>query len=277
MVEDRVTVLRIRTPEGVPFSFPLASPVSRLAAWSIDKFVVSAAWSLISTLLGVLGMFGPDVMLGVSIIGYFVVSMGYSIFFEWRWAGQTLGKRLIHLRVMDESGLPLKFSQIVVRNILRFLDVLPVAYLVGGVTALLSARAQRVGDIAAATIVVHEPPASVAGYSQLIPAKYNSLRTQRHVVARLRDRTSPALAHAALRAVIGREQFASEARVELFGQLAEHFRAAGSVPPEAMEGLADEQFVRNVVEVLYLRPQAVVPAAETVGAGQGRQDSGDGM
>ncbi|HVU17992.1 MAG TPA: RDD family protein [Candidatus Didemnitutus sp.] len=258
-------MLRIRTPEGVPFSFPLASPVSRMAAWAIDKLIVSAAWSLVSTLLGVLRLLGPDLILGISVVGYFVVSTGYTIYFEWQWGGQTLGKRLVRLRVMDESGLPLKFSQIVVRNILRIVDSLPVAYLVGGVTTLLNARAQRLGDIAAATIVVHEPPNALAGFSKLVAAKYNSLRTQRHVVARLRDRTSPALAHAALRAVLGREQFDPEARVELFRQLAQHFREVAAVPVELTEGLADEQFVRNIVEVLYLRPE-LTPAPEPIAA-----------
>ena len=262
MIEDKVRQLRVRTPEGIAFSFPLASPVSRLAAWGIDKLVVAAAWSVISTLLQIFGIFGADLVFGLVAIGYLVVSVGYAIFFEWHWDGQTWGKRLMHLRVRDESGLPLRFSQVVVRNLLRFLDVLPVAYLVGGVTALVSQRAQRVGDIAAATVVVHEPPPVAAGLEMLEAAKYNSLRTQRHVVARLRDKTSPALAQAALRAVLGREDFEPAARVELFAQLAAHFRQVGAVPAELADGIADEQFVRNVVEVLYLRPETALAARE---------------
>jgi uncharacterized RDD family membrane protein YckC len=261
MTDDRVAMVRIRTPEGVAFSFPLASPVTRLAAWAVDKLVVTAAWSAISTLVRIVGLISADFALGVTVVGYLVVSVGYAIVLEWRWSGQTLGKRLLHLRVMDEQGLPLRLSQVVVRNLLRLLDALPAAYLVGGVAAIVSAKAQRVGDIAAATIVVHEPPALPAGLAHLDHAKYNSLRAQRHVVARLRDRTSPALAHATLRAVLGRERFDPDARVELFGQLAAHFRAVASVPPELGEGLADEQFVRNVVEVLFLRPERAAPEA----------------
>ncbi|HEY4300619.1 MAG TPA: RDD family protein [Candidatus Didemnitutus sp.] len=264
MTDDRVAVVRIRTPEGVPFSFPLASPVTRLAAWAIDKMVVTAAWSAISTLVRLVGLLSVDFSLGLAVVGYLVVSVGYAIALEWRWGGQTLGKRLLHLRVMDEHGLPLRFSQVVVRNLLRPLDALPGAYLVGGVTATVSAKAQRVGDIAAATIVVHEPPAAAAGLARLQPSKYNSLRAQRHVVARLRDHTSPALAHATLRAVLGRDHFDPDARVQLFSQLAEHFRAVASVPPELSEGIADEQFVRNVVEVLFLRPETATPAPEAM-------------
>jgi len=251
VLEEPVDVLRVRTPEGVSFSFLLANPVTRLAAWAIDTGAILAAWSLISAGIALLGLLSADLAKGVIAVGYFAFSTGCGIALEWRWNGQTLGKRLLHLRVMDESGLPLRFSQVVVRNLLRAVDVLPVAYLVGGVAAFISRKSQRLGDVAAATIVVHEPPVAGTDLTGLVLAKYNSLRGQQHVAARLRAKTSPALAHAALQALLRREQFEPAARLELFRELATHFRALLHLSVELEEGISDEQFLRNVVEVLF--------------------------
>ncbi len=250
----------VRTPEGVSFSFHLASPVTRLAAWAIDKATIIAVWSVVSSLIALLGIFSADLAQGIMMVGFFVVSTGYGIALEWRWEGQTLGKRVMHLRVMDERGLPLRFSQVVVRNCLRAVDALPVAYLVGGVAALLGRKSQRLGDVAAATIVVHDAPVQAAGLAGLELSKYNSLRGQQHVAARLRTTTPPALANAARQALLRREEFEPEARLTLFRDLAGHFRRVAHLPPELEEGISDEQFVRNVVEVLYVTAPRQAPA-----------------
>ena len=251
MNDEHVERLRVRTPEGVGFSFLLASPIPRLAAWLIDQGVIAATWSVLSVLISLVGLLGADFAQGAMFVGYFVLNVGYAIALEWSWNGQTIGKRVLHLRVMDERGLPMRFSQVVVRNLIRPVDALPLAYLVGGAAALIGRKAQRLGDVAAATVVVHEPPTTGAGLGGLTLAKFNSLRGQRHVTARLRANVSPALAQAALQALLRREQFEPEARLTLFGELAEHFRAVGALPAELAEGISDEQFVRNVVEVVF--------------------------
>jgi uncharacterized RDD family membrane protein YckC len=220
--------------------------VTRLAAWVIDKAVVAAAWTAISAIIALLGLFSADLVRGTVAVGYFVLSTGYGMALEWLWNGQTVGKRVLHLRVMDERGLPLRFSQVVVRNLLRAVDSLPIAYLLGGLAALFSRKAQRLGDVAAATIVVHEPPVAGTDLAGLVLAKYNSLRGQQHLAARLRANTSPAL-----QALLRREQFEPAARLALFAELAAHFRTLVVLPPELDEGISDEQFVRNVVEVLF--------------------------
>lgn len=255
MVDESVDVLKVRTTDGVGFSFPLASPVMRLAAWGIDKAAITIAWSVVSAVIALLGFLSEDVVRGVIGVGFFVVSTGYGIALEWMWNGQTLGKRIMQLRVMDESGLPLRFSQVVVRNLLRAVDVLPIAYLVGGAAAVISRKAQRLGDVAAATIVIHDAPADGTDLGGLVLPKYNSLRGHQHLAARLRANTSPALAHAALRALLRREQFEPAARLELFGDLAAHFRLLTPLPPDLQEGISDEQFVHDVLEVLFgLKP-----------------------
>ena len=184
-------------------------------------------------------------------LAYFVVSIGYGAATEWYWRGQTVGKRLLHLRVMDEQGLRLQPSQIVVRNVLRAIDMLPAFYLVGGVACLISPRAQRLGDFAANTIVVRHPELLEPDIDQLLTGKFNSFRDYPHLAARLRQRVSPQEAGIALRALLRRDELDPGARVELFGEIAAHFRAIVEFPEEATFGLTDEQYVRNAAEVIF--------------------------
>jgi hypothetical protein len=65
---------------------------------------------------------------------------------EGLWNGQTIGKRLFHLRVIDQTGLPLRIEQAWVRNLMRVFDALPFDYLVGGISALSNPLMQRFGD-----------------------------------------------------------------------------------------------------------------------------------
>ena len=81
--------------------------------------------------------------------------------------------------------------------------------------------------------------------------KYNSLREHPHLGARLRQRTSPAEAALALQAILRRDTLEPAARLEVFAEIAEHFRAKVPFPAEITTALADEQYVRNVVDVLY--------------------------
>jgi uncharacterized RDD family membrane protein YckC len=252
MTSDRTHLLRVRTPEGVAFTVRLASPVLRATAFMIDLAVVSASWTAISIVLSLLHVLGPDIAGMVLTIGYFVFSQGYGMATEWLWRGQTVGKRVMRLRVVDARGLRLTFAQVVLRNLLRFVDGLPVFYLVGGVASLLNQRAQRLGDLAADTLVVWEPPEPQPDFAALRGDKYNSLRAHAPAVARLRQAVSPAEARAVWSAVARREQFDPDARVRLFAELADHLRKIAAAPAEAAEGVTDEQFVRNVVDVLYV-------------------------
>lgn len=245
--------LRVRTPEGVVFSYALGSPVARFLAWAVDAVVITALSSLTGTCLAILAAVSFDFARAVTIIAYFVISIGYGIVTEWFWRGQTMGKRLLRLRVMDEQGLRLRFNQIVTRNLLRAVDTLPLLYMLGGVTCLLNARVQRLGDIAANTVVVRMPKIVQPDLDQLATGKFNSLRQYPHLDARLRQRVSPAEAGVLLEALLRRDEFEPAARVQLLEELAGHCRELVHFPPEATEALADEQYVRNVVEILFRR------------------------
>ncbi len=247
----KTSELRIRTPEGIVFSQLLAGPVTRALAWFIDLGCIMAVLFAVNLVAGFMSLVSSSIAGVVSILAYFVVSIGYGIMCEWLWRGQTVGKRLFRLRVMDAEGLRLQFSQVATRNLLRFVDSLPLLYFLGGLVCWFSPRCQRLGDIAANTIVVRAPRIAEPDLDQLLAGKFNTLRQHPNIAARLRQRVTPAEADLSLQALIRRDQFEPEARVNLFAELAEHFRAKIEFPTEIFEGIADEQFVRNVVDVVY--------------------------
>jgi uncharacterized RDD family membrane protein YckC len=254
---SRINTLTIKTPEGIEFSLRLAGPVTRFLAWAVDLGAVMALISILNVVLGILGIVSRDLAMAANIIAFFVVSIGYGILTEWYWQGQTLGKKLLRLRVMDEQGLRLQFSQIVIRNLLRFVDSLPALYLVGGLVCLLNKRAQRLGDFAANTVVAWIPHVSEPDLNQLLEGKYNSFREYPHLEARLRQHITPAEAQVAVQSIVRRDELNPQARIELFRELTSYLKTVVSFPQEATDGLSDEQYVRNVVEALF-RPKVSV-------------------
>jgi len=86
----------------------------------------------------------------------FLIGYGYYFFCEWLMRGQTPGKYLLGLRVVQTSGLPVTLWPALVRNLLRILDFLPVLYGVGTMVALTNSTNRRVGDLAAGTVVARE-------------------------------------------------------------------------------------------------------------------------
>jgi uncharacterized RDD family membrane protein YckC len=260
-MDNRTSVLTIKTPEGIVFSMRLAGPTTRFMAWVIDLGVVAVLYLIISNILSLfisLGFFAFDWVLdfanAIMYVLMFIINIGYGIVLEWFWRGQTVGKNVMRLRVIDEQGLRLQFSQIVIRNLLRMVDSLPMFYLVGGVACMLSKRCQRLGDFVANTIVTYTPKLAEPDLALVLGGKYNSLRDFPHIEARLRQRVSPEEARIALQAVMRRDALDPAARVQLFSEIANRFRSIAPFPEEASLGIADEQYVRNVVDCLF-RPQ----------------------
>jgi uncharacterized RDD family membrane protein YckC len=254
MPSERIRSLRIRTPEGIEFSLPLAGPLVRFLALLVDAACVSCAASVLTTVLHLLAVISLDFARALMTVGVFLLSLGYGILLEWYWRGQTLGKRMFRLRVMDGQGLQLHFGQVVLRNLLRTVDMFPGLYLVGGVVSFFAGRNQRLGDIAAGTIVVRTPEPDPPNLERLSTYKYNSLREYPRQASRLRRTISGEEASIALRAVLRRDEMKPEARCRLFGELAEHFRSRVSFPSEAYEGISDERCIQNVLDIVYNSP-----------------------
>src|SRR5262249_16711541 len=146
--------LKIRTPEGIEFSLVLAGPVSRMLALTIDLAMVVALGQVLQQLLAPVLVFGQDIAGAVNIVAYFVLTLVYGALTGWLWRGQTVGKRLLGLRVVDARGFRLEPAQVIVRNLMRFVDALPGLYLVGGAACFFHPHHRRLGDVAAGTVVV---------------------------------------------------------------------------------------------------------------------------
>ncbi len=246
--------VEIHTPEGVTFALPLAGPVVRFLAWIADLGCILVLFFTLQPLMaGLFAMLDPDLGAAVSVLTYFAITVGYGIATEWWLRGQTPGKRLFGLRVLDMQGLHLRFSQVVIRNLLRAVDSLPLAYLVGGLACFGSRHGQRLGDLAANTIVARRAAPALPDLDGIAGGPFNSLRAFPRLTARLRQRVDPEEAGLALSALMRRNGLNPDARVALFAELAAYFKTIVTFPPAASEDIPDEQYVRNVVEVLFRR------------------------
>ncbi len=145
------TVRRLETPEGVVLELPLAGPVVRGLAFAFDVFLRGSFYSVVLAPLAILGQFGE----GILLIVLFVSEWFFPVFFEVLWKGQTPGKAVFGLAVVQDNGTPVAWSSSIVRNLLRFADFLPMAYLAGVVCMIWQPQFKRLGDLAAGTVVVH--------------------------------------------------------------------------------------------------------------------------
>ncbi len=150
--------LRISTPEGVSLELPLAGVGSRFVALLVDTLLQATAFVGIAILLLVLGAggFTGDAVLAVAA---FALVFAYPVAFEVGASGRTPGKRWSSLRVVCDDGSPITFRASALRNLVRPVDAIPGLYLVGAIAVFASRSNQRLGDLAAGTIVVREPRA----------------------------------------------------------------------------------------------------------------------
>jgi len=164
----------VLTPERVSLEYGIAGLGSRGAAAIVDTLLQTIAIGLIVGVTSiVVGLTGAviiaasgagrsgatvvtTIVLAIAALIGFAVALGYFMFFEIIWSGQTPGKRLLHIRVLRESGYPIRPVDAVIRNVVRILDFLPFFYGVGATVMLFNARSKRLGDYACGTIVVRE-------------------------------------------------------------------------------------------------------------------------
>lgn len=246
--------LEIHTGDGVTFTLPLAGPASRFLALTIDWFIVTMCILFIARGVALAPGISTDVKSALLVLAYFLMNIGYGMSLEWWWGGRTIGKRVVGLRVADANGLRLTFPQVLIRNVLRSADSLPIFYLLGGVVMISNSRMQRLGDLAAGTIVLRTREAPLPQLPSGAGSRMNSLKPYRAIGARLRSQADPALARVALEALKRRDQLEATARLELFAEMAEGFRGLAEFPEEATLYLTDEQYLWNVVEILFDRP-----------------------
>jgi uncharacterized RDD family membrane protein YckC len=162
--------LRMETPEQIELDLELAGVGSRFLAvlvdWLLKLLLTLVVGIPVVVVVGVLGggkaLDNPSKMLiAVVIAGLYLLWLGYSIYFEVKWNGQTPGKWVVGIRVIREGGAPVDFRAAAVRNLLATADFLPTLFLLGALLVVLTSRRQRLGDMAAGTIVVRERAATL--------------------------------------------------------------------------------------------------------------------
>ena len=145
------TTYAIETPEGVRIRLRVAGASPRALATLID---ISVRWGVLMTVASFASIFGQTGW-GIFTIIAFITEWFYPVLFEIYWEGQTPGKRAFKLLVVHEDGTPVSWRASILRNLLRFADMLPLFYGFGLISAFFTERSQRLGDLVAGTLVVY--------------------------------------------------------------------------------------------------------------------------
>jgi uncharacterized RDD family membrane protein YckC len=150
------TTYSVETPEGIDLEVQLAGPIPRILAYVYDVLVRGGILLVVSIVLLFLDRMGAGIFLVVS----FLMEWFYPVYFEVFKQGQTPGKRKLGLVVVHEDLTPIAWGASMTRNLLRTADFLPFAYLFGLIAMCVGKRFQRLGDIAAGSLVIHQAPVS---------------------------------------------------------------------------------------------------------------------
>jgi len=203
----------VHSPEQYRLELPLAGPSSRILAYSIDyvlililttllMIAVFLVFPLAALLDGVFEEYREAtlsqdpyalwesnfflILMGFVVVIQLVVEWAYFIFFEMTMNGRSPGKAAVKLRVLGDGGHPLGFGQSIARNLLRAVDILPIYYIVGLISMVISLEAKRLGDLAAGTIVIRlDRPAKAAPIELECDGNTNIFRFNREQIARV--------------------------------------------------------------------------------------------
>ena len=155
--------LSIDTPELVAIDLPLAGIGSRFVALLIDYVIWLVAFvgfvflfALIDPSFSKFSKLGEKWVTALAIFIPFLVYWGYFTLFEAFWKGRTPGKWIAKIRVIQVSGRGIGLFESMTRNLLRVVDQFPFVYAVGVMFVFFTRQHQRLGDMAAGTLVVHE-------------------------------------------------------------------------------------------------------------------------
>lgn len=145
------TEVLVETPESIDLQAEPAGIVVRGLAFSIDLLIRGMILMVLSIVLGLAGKAGA----GIVLIAWFLLEWFYPVYFEVYRQGQTPGKKKLGLSVVNDDLTPIGWGTSVIRNLLRWADFFPVLYTAGMATMACNKKFQRLGDIAAGTLVVY--------------------------------------------------------------------------------------------------------------------------
>ncbi|HVS35341.1 MAG TPA: RDD family protein [Gemmataceae bacterium] len=247
----------VLTTERVPFYYRVAGLGSRTLAWLIDFLLILLLWGAggLFVIFSPLGLAGAGMGLGVLMVWVTVVYWGYFLLFEWLWNGQTPGKRVLGIRVIQHKGTALTFYHSAVRNIVRVIDSLPGwpfiiwpgCYALGFAIAACNKKNRRLGDFAGDTLVVHVEQ-GIKPIRALVESRTEADRARlalwRQRLSSLSRDQKQTLLDLALR----RDKLRVAERTQLFRSVAQFFESRLELTPDQFE--SDEKFVLQLAAVL---------------------------
>lgn len=174
---DRLSLdLAVETPENIVLTYELAGPARRYLAYSIDALLRAGIAGAILLLAYIVFRWSSEqIFVGFQLVVLFFFEWCYFTLAEGLCRGKTPGKAAMGLRVIHDRGYPLTFWGAAIRNLLRGVDSIPLAAIItlrnaeaaqwlgmlplygpGLIAMMLSPKFQRLGDLAAGTVVISE-------------------------------------------------------------------------------------------------------------------------
>ncbi len=255
---------RLVTPEAVELQFQTASLGSRVLAAGIDLAIQGSL--LLATVLGLvaLSLQGGSSTFGVVVIVLAITSilLGYPIAFETFWRGRTPGKAALGLRVVARDGSPVRFRHTVVRGFMTLVDVVLTSGVAAVLSILLTPDDQRLGDLAAGTLVIRERTGAGAPRAMRfsVPAGWEGYAATIDVAA------MSAADYGAVRAALARgPSLPPPVRDRLLAEVASTVAARlghvppPGVPPEAFLTCAAARYQQRAAPLVGADPLAPLP------------------
>ena len=245
----------IETPENVDLQRRLAGIGSRFVAGLLDTLLIVAVLLVLALVALAFGIsvfaFGARTayqadawVLALLILLLFLVYWGYFVLFETWMSGQAPGKKYMRIRVVQQEGGAISFPAVAIRNLLRAVDILGL-YAVAGLVMFLTRKAQRLGDLAAGTVVISE---EVPDYAAKPDTKATVLDEISGTAAALEATQLKPQEYRLLHNYwLRRDQLSLEARVQLLPKLLGPILERAGTPLEANTFAALERRVEELM------------------------------
>jgi len=220
--------LEVRTTEGVTLDLEVVGPGTRFTAGLLDLIILGTVLLGAILLFAIASSVDPtgasEFMVSFMGMGAFLIAVIYQVGFHWRDAGRTPGKRALGIRVIAADGQPASLAQLVLRGVITLADILPLPLPVGLVVIAVSPKRQRLGDLAAGTLVVREPRPVGRSREPWLHETWESMQVRRleltpRDAARFDERDLKLL-----RAVAARRSLDPAARRRLIERVGAHYR-----------------------------------------------------
>lgn len=234
----------IATPEQVTFFRRPAELPTRAIAWLLDQLAIMGLRIAAATVLFSIGEIG----FGLWLVVLLLLDFGYFTLLEWRWAGQTPGKRAMKLRVVSATGARLNAGDLLLRNLLRPIDSLPFTMALGGTVAWIDPYRRRLGDLLAGTLVVRDVKSELPVALFDNDSRVNSFEADTAVRARILARVDRDERDLLMDLAQRRDQLDPEARAAVFAEARAYFDERLALPDA--DHLSDEQAVLNLALVV---------------------------